>query len=168
MTFTLFRGWWLALQSKVCTGRAFVKWISLLRKQLINSFTDMQLFHWVFPGINPARSALVPVSTCLGESSIVKQSRGGLVFKADRLVYHSTLGLRAIKKKQSIVKAAPCRRGFKVLRLFFFITLEPRVEWYTSLWALNTSPPRNRFTFLGFRGCVSRFRVQGLRFKFRF
>ena len=30
---------------------------------------------------------------------------------------------------------------------FFFITLEPRVEWYTSLWALNTSPPRYRFTF---------------------
>jgi len=31
---------------------------------------------------------------------------------------------------------------------FFFMSLQPRVEWYTSLWALNTSPPRNRFTFL--------------------
>ena len=26
---------------------------------------------------------------------------------------------------------------------FFFITLEPRVEWYNNLWALNTSPPRS-------------------------
>jgi len=31
---------------------------------------------------------------------------------------------------------------------FFFITLKPRVECYKSLWALNTSPPRNLFTFL--------------------
>ena len=31
---------------------------------------------------------------------------------------------------------------------FFFIPLKPRVEWYKSLWALNTSPPRNRCTFL--------------------
>ena len=31
---------------------------------------------------------------------------------------------------------------------FFFISLKPRVESFKSLWALNTSPPRNRFTFL--------------------
>ena len=30
----------------------------------------------------------------------VQQFRGGLVFKADRLVYHSTLGSRVIKKKK--------------------------------------------------------------------
>jgi hypothetical protein len=30
----------------------------------------------------------------------VKRSRGGLVFKVDRLVYHSTLGLRVIKKRR--------------------------------------------------------------------
>jgi len=29
-----------------------------------------------------------------------KRFRGGLVFKAHRLVYHSTLGLRVIKKKK--------------------------------------------------------------------
>ena len=29
---------------------------------------------------------------------------------------------------------------------FFFITLKPRVEWCKSLCALNTIPPRNRFT----------------------
>ena len=32
--------------------------------------------------------------------------------------------------------------------LLFFITLEPRVERCKSLWTLNTSPPRSRFTFL--------------------
>ena len=30
----------------------------------------------------------------------MKRFRGGLVFKASRLVYHSTLGLRVIKKKK--------------------------------------------------------------------
>ena len=30
---------------------------------------------------------------------------------------------------------------------FFFITLKPTVEWYKSLWALHTSPQRNRFTY---------------------
>ena len=30
----------------------------------------------------------------------VKRSRGGLVFKAHRLVYHSTLGWRVIKKEK--------------------------------------------------------------------
>ena len=30
----------------------------------------------------------------------VKRFRGGLVFKAHRLVYHSTLGLRVTKKKK--------------------------------------------------------------------
>jgi len=32
----------------------------------------------------------------------VKRSRGGLVFKAHRLLYHSTLGLRVIKKKKRV------------------------------------------------------------------
>ena len=31
----------------------------------------------------------------------VKRFRGGLVFEAHRLLYHSTLGLRVIKKKQA-------------------------------------------------------------------
>ena len=30
----------------------------------------------------------------------VEQFRGGLVFKAHRLLYHSTLGLRVIQKKE--------------------------------------------------------------------
>ena len=40
----------------------------------------------------------------------VQQFRGGLVFKAHRLVYHSTLGLRVIKKKKFRVPG----EGFKL------------------------------------------------------
>jgi len=37
----------------------------------------------------------------------VKQVRGGLVFKAHRLLYHSNLGLRVIKKKIRAAQMAP-------------------------------------------------------------
>ena len=40
---------------------------------------------------------------CVDESALgrnVKWFRGGLVFKAHRLLYHSTLGSRVIKKKK--------------------------------------------------------------------
>ena len=40
----------------------------------------------------------------------MKRSRGGLVFKAHRLLYHSTLGLRVIKKKK---KARGLPLGFR-------------------------------------------------------
>ena len=36
----------------------------------------------------------------MGTDLNVKRSRGGLVFKAHRLLHHSTLGLRVIKKKK--------------------------------------------------------------------
>ena len=39
----------------------------------------------------------------------VKRFRGGIVFKAHGLVYHSTLGLRVIKKK----KTSACAVGVK-------------------------------------------------------
>ena len=54
----------------------------------------------------------------------VKRFRGGLVFKAHRLLYHSTLGVRVIKKKEEdvargvaavVVRLNPCRlqkKGF--------------------------------------------------------
>ena len=40
----------------------------------------------------------------------VKRFRGGLVFKADRLVYDSTLGWR-VKKKNTVVLGQPLYRG---------------------------------------------------------
>ena len=39
----------------------------------------------------------------------VQQYRGGLVFKAHRLVYHSTLGLRVIKKKKELMQVGSDR-----------------------------------------------------------
>ena len=42
----------------------------------------------------------------------VKRFRGGLVFKAHRLVYHSTLGLRVIKKEKKQSKARVERDRF--------------------------------------------------------
>ena len=41
--------------------------------------------------------------------------RGGLVFKAHRLLYHSTLGWRVIKKKQK--KPDVYQRGIRAVRL---------------------------------------------------
>jgi len=69
----------------------------------------------------------------------VKRFRGGLVIKAHRLVYHSTLGLRVIKKKKKIdplpVSGAGERgggraRGALGVNLFslLVITLKPGVE----------------------------------------
>jgi len=43
----------------------------------------------------------------------VQWFRGGLVFKAQRLLYHSTLGLRVIKKKRNL--GLEQNSGFKVL-----------------------------------------------------
>jgi len=41
----------------------------------------------------------------------VNRFRGGLVFKAHRLVYHSTLGLRVIKKKKTLAGTRVGRAG---------------------------------------------------------
>jgi len=43
----------------------------------------------------------------------VQRFRGGLVFKAHRLVYHSTLGLRVIKKKKHRYLACPVSRSIR-------------------------------------------------------
>ena len=40
----------------------------------------------------------------------VKRFRGGLVFKAYRLLYHSTLGLRVIKKNHQVPPPRSCNR----------------------------------------------------------
>ena len=41
----------------------------------------------------------------------MKRFRGGLVFKAHRLLYHSTLGSRVIKKKKQVDRVAVACRG---------------------------------------------------------
>ena len=52
-------------------------------------------------------------------------------------------------------KTARRRSRLCLTLLLFLITLEPRIEWYTSLCALNSSPSRNRFTFLRSRLCLN-------------
>ena len=65
----------------------------------------------------------------------VRQFPGRLVFKAHRLVYHSILGWRVIKKKKTELglPPAPWPLGGALAVLppaffFFFIPLKPRVE----------------------------------------
>jgi hypothetical protein len=45
----------------------------------------------------------------------VKRFRGGLVFKANRLLYHSALGLRVGKKKKN--KIITCEREKSLINL---------------------------------------------------
>ena len=50
----------------------------------------------------------------------MQRFRGGLVFKAHRLLYHSTLGLRVIKKKCRVYpESHVLRRDDIALRIFF-------------------------------------------------
>ena len=53
-------------------------------------------------GVRVVPSALMPATNQLLHSN-VQRFRGGLVFKAHRLLYHSTLGLRVVKKKKKVV-----------------------------------------------------------------
>ena len=48
----------------------------------------------------------------------VQRFRGGLVFKAHRILYHSTLGLRVIKKKKKKVTEP----GGVALRMLTYLT----------------------------------------------
>jgi len=77
----------------------------------------------------------------------VKRFRAGLVFKAHKLVYHATLGLRVTHKRREETLCAvrlhdvppegrrrdPGLRLVFGILLFFFIALRPRVERYKSI-----------------------------------
>jgi len=52
----------------------------------------------------------------------LKRFRGGLVFKAHRLVYHSTLGWRVIKKRRRSVGFRVEGWGFRVWGLGFRVS----------------------------------------------
>ena len=75
----------------------------------------------LFPRCLPAVSSLSPGCLSLSPGCLVavsplpeqllytnvKRFRGGLVFKAHRLLYHSTLGLRVIRKRRSLPAVEP-------------------------------------------------------------
>ena len=52
-------------------------------------------------------SSLTTSSSCFAVHRNVKRSRGGLVFKAHRWLYHSTLGSRVIKNNKKKVSQKP-------------------------------------------------------------
>ena len=64
-----------------------------------------------------------PVSACRLLRRNVKRFRGGLVFKAHRLLYHSTLGLRVIEKKKWL-------RG---LNKFNRVSIQPEYDLATKI-----------------------------------
>ena len=63
-----------------------------------------------------AGQTLDGVSVGTGNSGQIQEDTpGGLVFKAHRVVYHSTLGLRVIKKKRRLTRVEEPRLLFVVL-----------------------------------------------------
>jgi len=60
-------------------------------------------------GFLTRRSAVLPQSS--NSLSMSTRERGGLVFKAHRLLYHSTLGLRVIKQRKKPVGVARSHRA---------------------------------------------------------
>ena len=57
----------------------------------------------------------------------VKRFRGGLVFKAHRLLHHSTRGLSVVKKKKS--RYDQTRRGFKGMNFAQLGLLGEKLSW---------------------------------------
>ena len=60
-------------------------------------------------------------------------SEAGSYLRPIDFVYHSTLGLRAIQKKRRHDRCTPGEQMGGASFFFFFITLNPKVECYTSL-----------------------------------
>jgi len=61
-----------------------------------------------------------------GAARDAERFRGGLVFRLIDCGYHSTLGLRVIKREKDAERDHGANNGHRFF--FFFITLKPRVE----------------------------------------
>ena len=90
----------------------------------------------------------------------VKRFRGGLVFKARRLLYHSTLGLRVIEKKreeeQPLQERLPERRvGVRVQGAFGNCHVWPGEGALPKLLHRNVQRFRGGLVFKAHRLCVS-------------
>ena len=70
--------------------------------------------------------------TAVGRYTYAQRFRGGLVLKAHRLLYHSTLGLRVIKKK-TLREKASCLRKWCTFEKLDFICVP--------FWGKLTPPP---------------------------
>jgi len=74
------------------------------RNHVIDVLFEVELWHELAAPRENFQKQL-PAQRLLGRN--VNRFRGGLVFKAHRLVYHSTLGSRVIKKKKKWLKSGP-------------------------------------------------------------
>jgi len=82
-----------------------------------------------FKAMKPSKSSVWTASNQIE----VKRFRGGLVFKAHRLVYHPTSGLRVIKKKKNQIEALakvnfPHPIKFRALCGANVVTLRPKCQ----------------------------------------
>jgi len=73
----------------------------------LNGFKDFRAANGSSQGQNLSLTGLFVPSSLGSTSQNVQRFRGGLVFKTHRLLYHSTLGLRVIKKKKRGVPLDP-------------------------------------------------------------
>ena len=118
-----------------------IRWTGLAPWEF--EYVHAQVIRVVEHQIKRHRHAAVEIEKLMGPFKVrllhrnVQRFRGGLVFKAHRLVYHSTLGLRVIKKikrhRHAAVEIEKLKGPFKVSAASSSL--------YTSLSALNTSPP---------------------------
>ena len=86
-----------------------------------------------------AHSHVESVAGCLSFSLVVSLSRAGVVFLSLALPPSLTFFFLWLSYPPFLA----LHRAHSGLLFFFFNTLEPSVERYKSLWAFNTSPPRN-------------------------
>jgi len=81
---------------------------------------------------------------CFHMNSSSANRPGIAVVASNNLTWNESLNYQDVSSKWMC--------GAVLMVFFFFITLKPRVEWCTSLWALTTSPPWNRSSHGGSRG----------------
>ena len=104
-----------------------------------------------FAGTPPTCShTLSHTLRCRANSAQMRQSRLdsglGIQVKVLKPFWMFSLRSAAVSGKPFAGTATTCSNTsptFFFFFFFFFNTLMPRVEWYKSLCALNTSPPRN-------------------------
>ena len=63
----------------------------------------------------------------------VQRFRGGLVFKAHRLLYHSTLGLRVIKKKRRMTSECSANHRVTAMKLYLHLRSQFKNNHFTEM-----------------------------------
>ena len=110
-------------QGRSTTVISTFKWIRTIRFSTKNSLSGVGVYRAKTRAVNDHRPAPWPLDRRhlhqphISEQLLSrneKRFRGGLVFKAHRFLYHSTLGSRVIKKKKKKTFAQPPGRSTDV------------------------------------------------------